>query len=170
MKRSGVSGTAVISACEMYRTELTRDLDPLNRRPLLVCGLNPSTATAEEDDATIRKVSKYAARWGCGRLVMVNAYDYRTSDPDEMFRVAGQGVTITTTQNDATLRRLVKATRTASGIMLVAWGRRIQAGRQSELVSLFGEDTYCLGTNKDGSPVHPLYQRDDADRIRWRLR
>jgi hypothetical protein len=169
MKRSGVSGTAVISACERYRTELTRDLDPSNRRPLLVCGLNPSTATAEADDATIRKVSKFAARWGCGRLVMVNAYDYRTSDPDEMFRVARQGVTIATPQNEATLRRLVEATRAADGITLVAWGRRIQPGRQSELVSLFGNGTSCLGHNKDGSPVHPLYQRDDAAPVRWGL-
>jgi hypothetical protein len=168
VKRSGLGGTAVISSCERYRRELTRELDPQNPRPLLICGLNPSTATADEDDATIRKESKYAARWGCGRLIKVNAYDYRTRDPDELFRASRQGIPIHTPENEATIMRLVKATRAANGIVLVAWGRRIEPSRQLALASLFGA-AYCLGTNKDGSPVHPLYQRDDAERIRWRL-
>lgn len=52
MKRSGVAGTAVISACETYRTELTRELNQQNPRVLLICGLNPSTANADEDDVS----------------------------------------------------------------------------------------------------------------------
>lgn len=167
MKRSGLRGTAVISACERYRRELTRELDPQNPRPLLICGLNPSTATADEDDATIRKESKYATRWGCGRLLKVNAYDYRTRDPDELFRASRQGIPIRTPENEETILRLVASTRAASGILLVAWGRRIEPSRQRELAAVFG-GAYCLGTNKDGSPVHPLYQRDDAELMRWR--
>jgi hypothetical protein len=162
-------GTAAISACGLYRHQLTRELDDANARPLVICGLNPSTATAELDDATIRKEIKYAKRWGCGVLVKVNAYDYRATKPKLMFAAAKRGVSISSSQNDTFIRRAVERARSHDGVVLVGWGRNIEDSRQRALAAIIGALAMCLGTNQDGSPVHPLYQKDDATLIPWRL-
>lgn len=55
-------GTAEFSINGVHRYWLTRGLGGV--RPLVVCGLNPSTADAEVDDNTIRKEMKFARSWG----------------------------------------------------------------------------------------------------------
>jgi hypothetical protein len=168
-REQSVSGTAEISSCGRYRHELTRRLDAENRRTLVVVGLNPSTATADEDDATIRKEVKFARRWGCGLLVKVNAYDFRARRPEDMFRAAKRGTPISSSVNDDFIRRALRRAAETSGIVLVAWGQNIEPARQASLAGIIGEHATCLGTNKDGSPVHPLYKRDDTVRSTWRL-
>ena len=162
-------GTAKLSACGVYRHELTRMLDARNPRVLVVCGLNPSTATADVDDATIRKELKYAQRWGCGLLVKVNAYDFRATQPTELLRAAKRGAVISSADNDADIRDAVARAQARGSVILAAWGRNIRPDRQAEVARLLGRRAVCLGTNQDGSPVHPLYQKDDATPIGWRL-
>jgi hypothetical protein len=161
------SGTAEISSCGTYRHELTRHLDAENPRTLVIVGLNPSTATADEDDATIRKEMKFARRWNCGLLLKVNAYDFRATKPKDMFGAAKSGIIISSPVNDDFIRRAVSRASETSGIVLVAWGQHIKRDRQIALAAIIGGYAMCLGTNKDGSPVHPLYQRDDAVRSSW---
>lgn len=165
--RDAPRGTAEISSCGHYRHELTRRLDDDNPRTLVVVGLNPSTATADEDDATIRKEMKFASRWNCGLLLKVNAYDFRATKPRAMFQAAKDGIAISSPVNDDFIRRAVSRVANGSGIVLVAWGRHIQPERQAALADIIGEHAMCLGTNKDGSPAHPLYQRDDAVPSSW---
>lgn len=145
--------TARFSSCGTYRYELTRELG--GKRPLVVCGLNPSTATAEINDPTIRKEIAFAKLWGCGRLVKVNAYAYRATDPRDMKRAAKAGVDIVGPDNDRAIQSAVDIARLCGGIIVVAWGRNIEPSRQAELSYVFGDDAKCLGVNKDRSPVHP---------------
>ncbi|MGA0569602.1 DUF1643 domain-containing protein [Variovorax sp. VNK109] len=49
-------------------------------RPLLVIGLNPSTATQERADPTVARVRKVAALHGYGGFVMLNLYPVRATD------------------------------------------------------------------------------------------
>lgn len=72
--------TAEISSCGKYRYELTRTWDP---QKMMVCfiGLNPSTADAENDDATIRKCIGFAQRWEYGGILMLNIFAFRTVSP-----------------------------------------------------------------------------------------
>ncbi|MCY4637919.1 MAG: DUF1643 domain-containing protein [Acidobacteria bacterium] len=67
-----------------YRWTLKRDLGDLlapKEKHVLVGGLNPSTADAERDDPTSRRVIGFARREQATHLTMVNLYAARTTDP-----------------------------------------------------------------------------------------
>src|SRR5689334_19453129 len=76
---------AVISACGRYRYVLTRQVGPGSRRATFVM-LNPSTADATNDDPTIRRCIGFAREWGCGRLVVLNLFAFRATDPADLKR------------------------------------------------------------------------------------
>ena len=158
--------TAEFSPCGTYRYWLTRELG--GDRPLVDCGLNPSTATAEINDQTIRKNIGFARRWGCGRLVKTNAYGFRATDPNVMKRARKSGIDIVGPGNDAALLRAVELVRLTGGILLVTWGAHIEPERQRELARIFGDLAMCLGTNGDGSPRHPLYLKYETPLVPWR--
>ena len=141
-----------------YRWTLERDLGNLLApapKHVLVCGLNPSTAGAERDDPTSRRVIGFARREQATRLTMVNVYAARTTDPrrlkdfDDPVGAA----------ND---RVIAKAARGAD-LIIAAWGKppgkagEARARRVLELLTAAG-DVYRLGpATKEGHPPHPLY-------------
>lgn len=73
---------AWISTCGRYRYTLWRIWDA--SRPF-VC-LNPSTADANKDDPTLRRVMAFAQAWGYGGVLMLNQYAYRATNPADMKR------------------------------------------------------------------------------------
>lgn len=50
-------------------------------RPLVVIGLNPSTANGDKADATMTRVMGLAERNGFDGFIMLNLYPQRTTDP-----------------------------------------------------------------------------------------
>ena len=80
---------AVISPDGRYRYLLTRDwskwLGVKNRCAAIFIMLNPSTATAMEDDPTIRRCITFAKRWELGKLVVGNLCAYRATRPRDLF-------------------------------------------------------------------------------------
>lgn len=163
--------TARFSACGTYRYNLTRELVDIdgNPKPLVICGLNPSTATADDDDRTIARESDFAIRWGCHRLVKVNAYAFIDKSPKVMFAAKKRGVDIIGPENDAAIRAAAELCRTAGGIFLVAWGRNVEPERQYALAEMLGEivPLTCVKTNGDGTPTHPLYQPKTLTPVCW---
>ena len=53
-------------------------------RPLLVIGLNPSTATQEKLDPTVTRVEKVAQQCEFDGFVMLNLYPVRATDPKDL--------------------------------------------------------------------------------------
>lgn len=158
----GPSG-AVISACGSHRYLLWRDWG--GGGPLVLCMLNPSTATHEQDDPTIRKCVGFAKRTGHGGIVVVNLFAFRTAYPAELGREnARDAAHAKGPQNDAVLAA-VAADCAAQGKRLVcAWGAVADvsatvAGRARDVLALLRRERAplgCLGTTKAGSPRHPL--------------
>jgi hypothetical protein len=167
-------GTARFSPCELYRYELTRDLTescyvPKRGRGFLVSiGLNPSTATGNDDDPTVHKESFYTIEWGYRWFIKANAYGYRATVPDDMFAARDRGIDIVGPGNDATILAAVDLVRQQGGRVLVAWGRNIEPARQRAIAQLLGNvPAYCVAVNKNGTPKHTCYTRNDAVPVRW---
>lgn len=148
-----------------FRYRLTREFGRIST--LVFCMLNPSTATAEENDPTIRRCIGYARLWGFGRLIVVNAYAYRSTDPHAMFALEQQGKDIVGPHNDEAIKLAAAEARAFDGFVVAAWGRHTSAARAARIAKLVGE-LRCLGINRDGSPVHPLYQPASAKPQPWR--
>lgn len=139
---------AEFSPCQTYRYRLWRSWtwSPL----ALWCMLNPSTADASEDDATIRRVITFSRRWGFGAAMIVNAFGLRSTNPLKLNVVADP----IGPDND---RHIIEAA-AAADVKIVAWGTHgARFGRDKEVLKLLGANVKCLGINADGTPKHPLY-------------
>lgn len=163
-------GTARFSPCRTWRYTLTRDLSryprPAEKFPprgvLVSIGLNPSTATGDDDDPTIHKESFFTIAWGYAIYIKTNAYGYRATEPDDMFAARDRGIDIVGPDNDAAIRAAVNRVRREGGRVLAAWGQHIDLARQRAIVQLLtGVEVVCVAVNKNGSPSHPLYKRSD---------
>lgn len=155
---AGGLATAVFdSPARTYRYLLTRIWDP-SVAPAVVLMLNPSTADALEDDATIRRCTSFARREGAGGLVVVNLFGFRSTDPRALLHhpdPVGR-------HNDAFVRQ---ATSMASTVVC-AWGAAAVAeARGREVIRALTARRVplrCLGTTAAGQPRHPLYLPKNA--------
>lgn len=177
-------GEAIISADELYRAWLTRELGGV--RPLVSIGVNPSTADAMEEDNTIKTEQAFARIWGCGRLIKVNPYAFRAKKPKVMMAAFALGIDIVGCDirglhNDDYIARAIGLAIEHDGIVLFAWGKIAgevakKTGRDRIADMLAGIkkrglwDRFtpmCIGTNGDGSPKHTLYQPHTAELVPW---
>jgi hypothetical protein len=167
--------SAIISPCGLYRTRLDRDMGFLDGEPVIGWMLhNPSTADAELNDPTARRGIAFTRREGGRRMIFMNPWAGRATSPADLWRMADPvGST-----NDEAIRAALDEIRASGGFVVAAWGRvnppaalRAQARRRlddvCEMIHAAGVPLFCLGTNADGSPKHPLYVRSDAPLIPW---
>lgn len=116
--------------------------------------LNPSTADAVLDDATIRKVMGFSRSWGFSTARVVNLYALRSRDPKALLAHADP----VGPQNDA---YLVREASLADGICL-AWGANAKPDRAKWVTRLVLENraphvrVWTLGRTLGGEPKHPL--------------
>lgn len=143
-----ISG-AVLSADPdvTYRYALWRRWD---ERPLLAyVMLNPSTADAEADDATIRVCMGRAKLLGHGGIVVMNLFAFRARAPEVMLAAPDP----VGPDNDRYLLKLRAVPR-----IIAAWGATGgHRHRDVEVRRLFaGRPLLALRLTKDGHPCHPL--------------
>jgi len=143
---------AVLSECETYRYMLRRTWDHGKPRALLVM-LNPSTADARQDDATIRSCVRLLVGLGYGSMEVVNLFAFRATDPDELPYVADA---VGPNNDDAIERAIGRC-----DVAICAWGAHGMAlNRASVVKGLLRSHrpaVFCLGKTKTGAPKHPLY-------------
>jgi hypothetical protein len=150
-----LESTAVFSLCKLYRYVLTRTWH-LDRPTVVFCMLNPSTADAEQPDPTITRCLNFADTWGYGRLVVVNIFALRSTDPEGLRRATDP----VGPEND---RHLFE--QTAGNVTICAWGATCSKWKSPRIMerpavatrAMQGALLHSLRLTKDGHPCHPLY-------------
>lgn len=162
---------ATFSPCGRYRYAIARlfgdyynaDRWKLDSRPLLVCALhNPSTATHDVTDPTLKKLCHYARRDRYGGVLVGNAFAWRTTDPRELRDAARAGEDIVGPHNLEVVQRLLNGPLLATPVG--GWGapkwKDLRHGIQT--LETLGVRWRCWHVTKDGHPGHPLYLSNDA--------
>lgn len=151
---------AILDENEEYRYSLTRSWDDSKGHVVFIM-LNPSTADATEDDATIRRCINFAKNWGHGSLEVVNLFAYRTKNPDEL-KIQQKPIG---EEND---KYIIDAANYADKIIL-AWGSHgTHIGRDKQVIELLGKyKLECLEKTKAGAPKHPLYVKASCVPIKY---
>lgn len=147
-----MDGGASISDDGVYRYKLWRRWAAGDS--LLWVMLNPSTADAAVNDATIRRVIGFSRAWGYGASVVVNLFALRSTAPAAL----GGHADPVGPHNDAVIASEAMAHRD----ILVAWGAATgrYVGDRARQVSggpLAGRRLLCLGNTGATRPRHPLY-------------
>lgn len=147
--------SAIISACGKYRYRLERECSgALNTAVIMV---NPSTANAEQDDATIRKLRGFGERNNWGRIIVGNLFAYRATDVRELGKVPDP---IGPENDDHLIRILAECDQ-----VVCAWGPLGKQPKQYRnrflnvltLIDGAGLDPLRIGaTTLCGQPRHPL--------------
>lgn len=144
--------TASYDPTETWRFRLSRVWDPAGSRCVFVM-LNPSTATEQQLDPTVRRCVRFAQAWGHGALEVVNVFAFRATKPSDMKSCAdpiGQG-------NDVAITAAARA----ADLVVAAWGTHAAyLGRGPEVKSLIAaadSTPHYLRLTKKGHPGHPLY-------------
>ena len=157
--------SATISPCGRYRYALERatGIDGPNLTWLM---LNPSTADADVDDPTIRKVIGFTRRAGYGVALVVNLFAWRATKPRDCL------LNLADAEGSYNCAAIMTAAAISAGVVC-AWGAQPWAAEQARRVLWWLDEhpdgprrLLCLGTNKDGSPVHPLMPSYDGHPLR----
>lgn len=158
--------SAIISPCGKYRYRLERDGPGEGSTAIIM--VNPSTADAERDDATIRKLRGFGARNQWGRIIVGNLFAYRATDVREL---AGQSDPVGPENDDHLARIIDEANR-----VIVAWGPvSKQPKHLRDTFRAVGRIAGWSGLHsigqpaKCGHPKHPLMLPYDSPILEWRL-
>ena len=141
---------AIISGCGKYRYKLSREWSSiypeLNRIPWIM--LNPSTADADVDDATIRRCISFSKQWGYSAMDVYNLFAFRATNPKELTTADNPVGPL----NDQYLLEIPDWKN-----IVCAWGTNGSLlKRDDEIKKLFVGKRLChLGLTKDGHPKHP---------------
>lgn len=142
---------AVLSLDGLYRYRLERQWD--DRPTATWIMLNPSTADAHVDDPTVNRCVSFTRRAGYGRLLIVNLFALRCTDPDGLPSSADP-------MGPANLVHVSRALEEAQ-LVVCAWGTHPFARCSVVRLKLrelapAGVDVVCLGKTAKGDPKHPV--------------
>lgn len=160
------SSAAVLSDCGRYRYRLDRKVAEAGA-VYAFFGVNPSTADASLDDATVRKWRGFVARWGGSRFIVGNVFAYRSTDvkalattPDPIGRL-----------NNDYLKQIIAE----ADILVPCWGDqkkvptelRLHFRWMSEVLSASAKPVKTFGLSNGGYPKHPLMLGYDTALVDW---
>jgi hypothetical protein len=142
--------SALLSPCGRFRYRLGRRW--ADGPALLFAMLNPSTADADQDDATIRRCIRFAQQEGYAAIEVVNLFAFRATDPKDLRR-AGYPVG---PENDAHIEAAARET----GKACLAWGANVAGLERPQVVIPLlrraGAELFVLRMTRSAYPQHPL--------------
>jgi hypothetical protein len=166
-----VRSSAIISPCGKYRYSLTRELRETGGRKAAIIMVNPSTADADKDDPTIRRLLGFAelAANDWRQITVANLFAYRATDIKELRSL--NYADAVGPENDQTLEQIM----TMANVVVVGWGPTSKLpphlrNRWHDIRQLATEadaGLFCWGVAKDGHPRHPLFVPYSEPLQRW---
>lgn len=160
--------SAILSPCGLYRYRLERTVG-MTGPVYAFFGINPSTADANLDDATVRKWIGFTKAWGGSRFIVGNVFAYRATDVRKLADVT-QWLHIER-DNWAHLEAIVEA----ADVLVPCWGDRGKVPRElhnsidrlRDWLRSIGKPVKHLGLTKGGDPKHPLMLGYDTPLVPW---
>lgn len=159
---------AIISPDGLYRYRLDRTVGMLG--PVYAFfGVNPSTADASMNDATVRKWIGFTKIWGGSRFIVGNVWPLRTVD---VRRLATDTRWLDVGREN---QRHILAITAEADILIPCWGDRNKVPRVmhneiDDLLSLLlgtGKPVMHLGLTRGGDPKHPLMLPYNTPLMPW---
>lgn len=158
--------TAIISPCGLYRYRLEREVQE-EGKVFAFFGINPSTADASVDDATVRKWRGFAQRNGCRKFIVGNVFSYRATDVRELGSVLdAQGP-----EHHAHLAAIIRD----ADVLVPCWGSSLKVpssmrwriGAMMADLMLSWKPVLHFGVTASGDPKHPLMLGYDTPLLPW---
>lgn len=153
----GIAAAVFDSPRRTYRYLLTRIWDP-TVPPVVFLMLNPSTASADQDDPTVRRIVGFAKSWGRGGVIVVNLFALCATNPARL-----------RTHRDPVGRynaSFVQHAIRQADLVVAAWGAGgVLADRGTDMArALLGQGVAlkALRLTSTGQPGHPLYVPADT--------
>lgn len=165
----GENRSAELSGDGVYRYNLTRRWAYEAPQALwIMC--NPSTADGTHDDATIRRCRTFTKRERCGGFEVRNLFAWRATDINDLLAAEDEGIDVVGPSNHA-----AQWFEPRRELIICAWGSVAAKvpGFADRIVMLhrYAVETHqalwCLGTNKDGQPCHPVRLGNDTRLIAY---
>ncbi len=154
---------AVLSPCQKYRYTLSRVWDK-ELEIIMFIGLNPSTADADIDDHTTRRLNEFTRAWGYGGYYLCNLYAFRATEPADLFmETFPVSDPLDPEKNN---NSILNTSRLASKIIF-CWGNNGAADQRYYQVQKLFPEAMCFGTTMSGQPKHPLYLPKEAELIKY---
>ena len=158
--------SAILSACGSYRYRLERSIGLFGPVAAVIM-VNPSTADARTDDATIRRLIGFGKRLGWSKVIVGNIFAYRAKD----IRQLGRVIDPVGPANMDHLRSILHD----ADIAVAAWGPLAKLPKalrhQWESICSIAEEAgtklNCLGFAADGHPRHPLMLSYQSNLTGW---
>lgn len=160
--------SAILSPCGNHRLRLDRDVQP-SGFVYAYFGINPSTADATVNDATVRKWLGFTRRFGGSRFIVGNVSSVRSTDVRAL-----RDILVSPADWQRNIDMLVNIAKEAD-VLVPCWGDQrkapchMQQDFDTVLAILRGSyrPVMTFGFTKEGYPRHPLMLGYDTPLTPW---
>ena len=158
--------SAVISPCGTYRYRLDRQVGMAG--PVYAYfGINGSTATATDNDHTVRKWIGFTERLGGSRFIVGNCFGYRAKKVTQLALAPDPYGP----DNDRYLSEIIAE----ADILVPCWGSRAKVPARlrdafdalMQRLCASGKPVMTFGLTGQGDPLHPLMLGYSTPLVEW---